>query len=180
VNLFSPSSMVEYPLYNLQGSSLEQLRHREQLFWLSKGICWLFVKIYLQYLNTHTSVPDSTKIVPGQPISCRTLAVRGGHGATSSGDGRYSSEKMTQNKKHCSLSKGILSMWTCSFYQLTDLLALGVPDVISWSTVAISRSDWYTWWCQIADSRHYIICSVAVARPTTREEAFFQRERQGR
>jgi hypothetical protein len=36
-----------------------------------------FNKIYLQYINTLTSVLDSTKIVPGQPISCRTLAVRG-------------------------------------------------------------------------------------------------------
>jgi hypothetical protein len=35
------------------------------------------VKIYFQDVNTHTSVPDSTKIVPCQPISCRTLAVRG-------------------------------------------------------------------------------------------------------
>jgi hypothetical protein len=41
---------------------------------------FFLVKIYLQYVNTHTSVPGSTKIVPGQPISCRTLAVRGGHG----------------------------------------------------------------------------------------------------
>jgi hypothetical protein len=49
----------------------------------------------------YTSVPDNTKIVPGQPISCRTLAVREGHGATSSCDGRYSSEKMAQKKKHC-------------------------------------------------------------------------------
>jgi hypothetical protein len=55
-------------------------------------------KIYLQYINTLTSVPDSTKIVPGQPISCRTLAVRGGHSTTSSGHGRYSSEKMAQRK----------------------------------------------------------------------------------
>jgi hypothetical protein len=29
---------------------------------------FFFVKIYLQDVNTHTSVPDSTKIVPGQPI----------------------------------------------------------------------------------------------------------------
>jgi hypothetical protein len=28
--------------------------------------------------------------------------VRGGHGTTSSGYGRYSSEKMAQKKKHCS------------------------------------------------------------------------------
>jgi hypothetical protein len=63
---------------------------------------FFFNKIYLQYVNTLTSVLDSTKIVPGQPISCRTLAVRGGHGTTSSGYGRYSSEKMAQKKKHCS------------------------------------------------------------------------------
>jgi hypothetical protein len=59
---------------------------------------FFFVKIYFQYVNKHTSVLDSTKIVPGQPISCRTLAVRGGHGATSSGDGRYSSEKWHKRK----------------------------------------------------------------------------------
>jgi hypothetical protein len=58
---------------------------------------FFFNKIYLQYINTLTAVLDSTKIVPGQPISCRTLAVRG-HGATWSGDGRYSSEKMAQGK----------------------------------------------------------------------------------
>jgi hypothetical protein len=52
----------------------------------------------LQYINTLTSVLDSTKIVPGQPISCRTLAVPGGHGATWSGYGRYSSEKIAQRK----------------------------------------------------------------------------------
>jgi hypothetical protein len=55
----------------------------------------------LQYVNTLTAVLDNTKIVPGQPISCRTLAVRGAHGTTSSGYGRYSSEKMAQKKKHC-------------------------------------------------------------------------------
>jgi hypothetical protein len=54
--------------------------------------------MYLQYVITLTAVLDNTKIVPGQPISCRTLAVRGGHGATWSGDGRYSSEKMAQKK----------------------------------------------------------------------------------
>jgi hypothetical protein len=56
----------------------------------------------LQYVNKLTAVLDNTKIVPGQPISCRTLAGRGGHGTTSSGYGRYSSEKMAQKKKHCS------------------------------------------------------------------------------
>jgi hypothetical protein len=59
---------------------------------------FFFNKIYLQYVNTLTEVLDNTKIVPGQPISCRTLAVRGGHGTTSSGYGRYSSEKMAQKK----------------------------------------------------------------------------------
>jgi hypothetical protein len=65
---------------------------------------WYFFlnKMYLQYINTLTSVLDSTKIVPGQPISCRTLAVRGGPGTTSSGHGRYSSKKMAQKKKHSS------------------------------------------------------------------------------
>jgi hypothetical protein len=63
---------------------------------------FFFNKIYLKYVNTLTTVLDNTKIVPGQPISCRTLAVRGGHGTTSSGYGRYSSEKMAQKKKHCS------------------------------------------------------------------------------
>jgi hypothetical protein len=65
-------------------------------------IAFFFNKIYLQYVNTLTAVLDNTKIVPGQPFSCRTLAVRGGHGTTSSGYGRYSSEKLAQKKKHCS------------------------------------------------------------------------------
>jgi hypothetical protein len=65
---------------------------------LHQYFLFLFNKIYLQYINTLTSVLDSTKTVPGQPISCRTLAVRGGHGTTWSGDGRYSSEKMAQRK----------------------------------------------------------------------------------
>jgi hypothetical protein len=58
-----------------------------------------FNKIYLQYVNTLTAVLDNTKIVPGQPISFRTLAVQGGHGTTSSRYGRYSSEKMAQKEK---------------------------------------------------------------------------------
>jgi hypothetical protein len=63
---------------------------------------YCIVKIYLQDVNTHTSVPDSTKLFLVNQFTCRTLAVRGGHGATSLGDGRYSSEKMAQKKKHCS------------------------------------------------------------------------------
>jgi hypothetical protein len=62
----------------------------------------VFAKIYLQAVNTHTAVPDSTKLFLVNQFTCRTLAERGGHGATSSGDGRYSSEKMALNKKHCS------------------------------------------------------------------------------
>jgi hypothetical protein len=83
------------------------------------SIYFFFVKIYLQDVNTHTSVPDSTKLVPGQPISCRTLAVRGGHGATSSGDGRYSSEKLAQKKKHCIPSLGWIETSHSFIYQST-------------------------------------------------------------
>jgi hypothetical protein len=46
-------------------------------------ICIFFVNIYLQDVNTHTSVPDSTKLFLDNQFTCRTLAVRGGHGATS-------------------------------------------------------------------------------------------------
>jgi hypothetical protein len=56
--------------------------------------------MYLQYVNTLTAALDNTKIVPGQPISCTTLAVRGGHGTTWSGDGRYSSEKTLPYLNH--------------------------------------------------------------------------------
>jgi hypothetical protein len=69
---------------------------------------FFFNKIYLRYGNTLTAVLDNTKIVPGQPISYRTLAVRGGHGTTPSGHGRYSSEKMAQKKKHCSRDGSII------------------------------------------------------------------------
>jgi hypothetical protein len=64
-----------------------------------------FNKIYLQYVNTLTAVLDNTKIVPGQPISCRTLAVRGGHGTTSSGYGRYMSEKKKWHKRKKTLQQ---------------------------------------------------------------------------
>jgi hypothetical protein len=69
-------------------------------------VFFYFNKIYLQYVNTLTAVLDNTKIVPVQPISCRTLAVRGAHGTTWSGYGRYSSEKMAQKKKHRSRDEG--------------------------------------------------------------------------
>jgi hypothetical protein len=93
---------MRYDIYiSLGGKGLrpEILHVTELLVFRRVRNHFFLVKIYLQYVNTHTSVPYSTKIVPGQPISCRTLAVRGGHGATSSGDGTYSSEKMAQKKK---------------------------------------------------------------------------------
>jgi hypothetical protein len=37
----------------------------------------VFFLIYLQYVNTHTSVPDSTKLFMSNQFTCRTLAVRG-------------------------------------------------------------------------------------------------------
>jgi hypothetical protein len=86
-------------------------------------MAFFFNKIYLQYVNTLTAVLDNTEIVPGQPISCRTLAVRGGHGTTWSGYGRYSSEKnssflfvrqtMTIHRNHAHLpgtQTGLLEM----------------------------------------------------------------------
>jgi hypothetical protein len=39
------------------------------------------------------------KIVPGQPIYLQNTHCARGHGATSSGDGKHSSEKMAQKKK---------------------------------------------------------------------------------
>jgi hypothetical protein len=63
---------------------------------------FIFIKIYLQDVNTHTSVPDNIKLFLVNQFICRTLAERGGHGATSSGDGKYSSEKIGIKKKHCS------------------------------------------------------------------------------
>jgi hypothetical protein len=66
---------------------------------LGADVFFFFVKIYLQDVNTYTSVPDSTKLFLVNQFTCRTLAEQGGHCATSSGDGRYSSEKMAQNKK---------------------------------------------------------------------------------
>jgi hypothetical protein len=69
-------------------------------FYNRGGLCLLFfIKIYLQDVNTYTSVPDSTKIVPGQPIYLQNTRCARGHGATTSGDGRYSSEKMGTKEK---------------------------------------------------------------------------------
>jgi hypothetical protein len=39
------------------------------------------------------------EIVPGQPIYLQNTRYARGHGTTSSGDGRYSSEKWAQKKK---------------------------------------------------------------------------------
>jgi hypothetical protein len=55
-------------------------------------------KNYFQHVNTYTSVPDSMKLSLVNQFTCRTLAVRGGHGATTSCDGRYSSEKIGTKK----------------------------------------------------------------------------------
>jgi hypothetical protein len=52
------------------------------------------IKNYLLNVNTYTSVPYSRKIVHGQPILLHNTRCARGHGATSPGDGRYSSEKM--------------------------------------------------------------------------------------
>jgi hypothetical protein len=57
-----------------------------------------FYKLYLQYVNTLTAVLDNTKIVPGQPISYRTLAVRGGHGTTGQGMEGTAVEKWHKRK----------------------------------------------------------------------------------
>jgi hypothetical protein len=39
--------------------------------------CFLLIKIYLQDVNTYTSVPDSIKLFLVNQLTCRTLAVRG-------------------------------------------------------------------------------------------------------
>jgi hypothetical protein len=58
--------------------------------------------VFARDLNTYTSVPESTKIVPVQPIYMPNTRCARGHVATSSGDSRCSSEKISQKKKHCS------------------------------------------------------------------------------
>jgi hypothetical protein len=70
-------------------------------FRLLTSFFFCFYKIfYLQDVNTYTSVSDSIKLFLVNQFTCRTLAVRGGHGAITSGDGGYSSEKMAQKKKN--------------------------------------------------------------------------------
>jgi hypothetical protein len=58
--------------------------------------------VFARDLNTYTSVPESTKIVPVQPIHMQNTSCARGHVATSSGDCRWCSEKLSQKKKHCS------------------------------------------------------------------------------
>jgi hypothetical protein len=38
---------------------------------------FFYIQIYLQDVNTHTSVPDSIKMFLVNQFTCRTLAVRG-------------------------------------------------------------------------------------------------------
>jgi hypothetical protein len=54
---------------------------------------FFFLNLFSRCKYTHTSVPENTKIVPGQPIYLQNTRCARGHGATWSGDGRYSSEK---------------------------------------------------------------------------------------
>jgi hypothetical protein len=56
---------------------------RSELQYKHRTFPFFFVKIYLQDVNTHTSAPDSRKLFLVNQFTCRTLAVRGGHGATS-------------------------------------------------------------------------------------------------
>jgi hypothetical protein len=91
----------------------------------------------LQYINTLTAVLDNTKIVPGQPISCRTLAVRGGHGTTWSGYGRYSSEKMAQKKKHCSN----INVYQC--LKIVKILPKRAAYTITYSKIVVSDGILY-------------------------------------
>jgi hypothetical protein len=75
----------------------------------------------LQDVNTHASVQDITELFLVNQFTCITLAVRGGYGAISSGDGKYSSEKMAQKKKHCS---------SASYINMYKYIQLGAT--VSW------------------------------------------------
>jgi hypothetical protein len=59
----------------------------------------LYKNVFARDLNTYTSVPASTKIVPVQPIYMQNNRCARGHVATSSGDGRCSSEKTVTKEK---------------------------------------------------------------------------------
>jgi hypothetical protein len=54
---------------------------------------FLYKNLFARDLNTYTSVPESTKIVPVQPIYMQNTRCARGHVATSSGDCRWCSEK---------------------------------------------------------------------------------------
>jgi hypothetical protein len=56
--------------------------------------------LFARDLNTYTSVPESTKIVPAQPIYMQNTRCARGHVATSLGDGRCSSEKIVTKEKN--------------------------------------------------------------------------------
>jgi hypothetical protein len=55
--------------------------------------------LFARDLNTYTSVPESTKIVPVQPIYMPNTRCARDHVAPSSGDGRFSIEKIVTKEK---------------------------------------------------------------------------------
>jgi hypothetical protein len=59
---------------------------------------FFYKNLFARDLNTYTSVPGSTKIVAVQPIHMQNTRCARGHVATSSGDGRWCSEKTLQQK----------------------------------------------------------------------------------
>jgi hypothetical protein len=62
-----------------------------------------FIKIYLQYVNTYTSIPDSIKIVPGQPIYLQnTRCARGTRRYLVRWWEVQQWKKLAQQEKHCS------------------------------------------------------------------------------
>jgi hypothetical protein len=60
---------------------------------------FIYKNLFARYLNTYPSVPESTNIVPVQPIYLQNTRCARGHAATSSGDSRYSSEKIVTREK---------------------------------------------------------------------------------
>jgi hypothetical protein len=60
---------------------------------------FFYKNLFARDLNTYTSVPESTKIVPVQPIHMQNTRCARGHVATSSDDGRCSSEKIVTKEK---------------------------------------------------------------------------------
>jgi hypothetical protein len=89
-----------------QRQGLKQYRASRAYLWIQ----WEFISppsrvfffnknVFARDLNTYTSVPESTKIVPVQPIYMQNTRCARGHVATSSGDGRRSSEKIVTKEK---------------------------------------------------------------------------------